>query len=60
MAQKDERPEKSERVNIGRRAFLKTAGVAPLAAGVVGAGVAELRRRRLVCVWSDPARCRSS
>ena len=45
MAQKNdknERPEKSERINIGRREFLKTAGVAPLAAGVAGAGVAEL------------------
>ena len=40
MAQKNEK-EKSERINVGRRAFLKTAGVAPLAAGVVG-GVAEL------------------
>jgi xanthine dehydrogenase YagT iron-sulfur-binding subunit len=40
MAQKNENG-KSERVNVGRRAFLKTAGVAPLAAGVIG-GVAEL------------------
>jgi xanthine dehydrogenase YagT iron-sulfur-binding subunit len=43
MAQKNdknERPEKPERINLGRRQFLKTAGVAPLAAGVVG--VAEL------------------
>ena len=40
MAQKNEK-DKSERINVGRRAFLKTAGVAPLAAGVVG-GVAEL------------------
>jgi xanthine dehydrogenase YagT iron-sulfur-binding subunit len=44
MAQKndknEQRPETSEPVNIGRRAFLKAAGVAPLAAGVVG--VAEL------------------
>ena len=35
MAQKNEK-DKSERINVGRRAFLKTAGVAPLAAGVVG------------------------
>ena len=44
MAQKNDknerRPEKPERINLGRRAFLKTAGVAPLAASVVG--VAEL------------------
>jgi xanthine dehydrogenase YagT iron-sulfur-binding subunit len=44
MAQKndknEQRPEKSERINIGRRQFLKTAGVVPIAAGVVG--VAEL------------------
>jgi len=40
MAQKNEK-EKSERINVGRRTFLKTAGVAPIAAGVVG-GVAEL------------------
>ena len=44
MAQKndknEQRPETSEPVNMGRRAFLKAAGVAPLAAGVVG--VAEL------------------
>jgi xanthine dehydrogenase YagT iron-sulfur-binding subunit len=44
MAQKndknEQRPVTSEPVNIGRRAFLKAAGVAPLAAGVVG--VAEL------------------
>jgi xanthine dehydrogenase YagT iron-sulfur-binding subunit len=39
---KDEKvqPGNSERINLGRRAFLKTAGVAPLAAGVIG--VAEL------------------
>ena len=42
MAQKNERPGKPEPVNIGRREFLKTAGVAPLAAGVAGAAVAEL------------------
>ena len=40
MAQKNEK-DKTERINVGRRAFLKTAGVAPLAAGMVG-GVAEL------------------
>ena len=40
MAQKNDK-ERPERINVGRRAFLKTAGVAPLAAGVVG-GVAEL------------------
>ena len=43
MAQKNEkndRPAKPERINLGRRAFLKTAGAAPIAAGVVG--VAEL------------------
>jgi xanthine dehydrogenase YagT iron-sulfur-binding subunit len=38
--EKDERPEKPERINIGRRQFLKAAGVVPLAAGAVG--VAEL------------------
>src|SRR3954464_5495776 len=48
MAQKNEKNEKNEidkngkteRINLGRRAFLKTAGAAPLAAGVIG--VAEL------------------
>ena len=34
-------PEKSEQINQGRRAFLKTATVAPLAAGVAGAAVAH-------------------
>ena len=38
--EKNERPAKPERINLGRRAFLKTAGAAPIAAGVVG--VAEL------------------
>src|SRR5262245_14408838 len=38
--EKDHRPDKPERINVGRRTFLKTAGVAPLAASV--AGVAEL------------------
>jgi xanthine dehydrogenase YagT iron-sulfur-binding subunit len=41
MAQKNDNNNKTERINVGRRTFLKTAGVAPLAAGVVG-GVAEL------------------
>ena len=41
MAQKNKDPEKPEQINRGRRNFLKTAGVAPLAAGVAGAVVAE-------------------
>jgi xanthine dehydrogenase YagT iron-sulfur-binding subunit len=41
MAQKNKDPEKSEQINHGRRAFLKTAGVAPLAAGVAGAAIAQ-------------------
>jgi aerobic-type carbon monoxide dehydrogenase small subunit (CoxS/CutS family) len=41
MAQKNKDPEKPEQINRGRRHFLKTAGVAPLAAGVAGAVVAE-------------------
>jgi xanthine dehydrogenase YagT iron-sulfur-binding subunit len=41
MAHKTEDPEKPEPINRGRRNFLKTAGVAPLAAGVAGAAVAH-------------------
>jgi len=41
MAQKNKDPEKPESINRGRRNFLKTAGMAPLAAGVAGAAVAE-------------------
>jgi xanthine dehydrogenase YagT iron-sulfur-binding subunit len=40
MAQKNEKNDRPEKINLGRRAFLKTAGAAPIAAGVVG--VAEL------------------
>ena len=36
---KNKDPEKSESINRGRREFLKTATVAPLAAGVAGAAV---------------------
>jgi xanthine dehydrogenase YagT iron-sulfur-binding subunit len=39
MAPKDEHPEKSDRINVSRRAFLKTAGVSGLAASVVGVEV---------------------
>jgi len=39
MAHKD--PEKPEQINRGRRQFLKATGMAPLAAGVAGAAVAE-------------------
>jgi xanthine dehydrogenase YagT iron-sulfur-binding subunit len=41
MAQKNKDPEKPEQINRSRRNFLKTAGVAPLAAGVAGAVVVE-------------------
>ena len=41
MAQKNKDPEKHEHIDRSRRNFLKTAGVAPLVAGVAGAGVAE-------------------
>ena len=41
MAQKNKDPEKPEQIDRSRRNFLKTAGVAPLAAGVAGAAVAE-------------------
>jgi xanthine dehydrogenase YagT iron-sulfur-binding subunit len=41
MAHKNKDPEKPEQINRGRRNFLKTAGVAPLVAGVAGAAVAE-------------------
>jgi len=41
MAQKNKDPEKPEQIDRGRRNFLKTAGMAPLAAGVAGAAVAE-------------------
>ena len=54
MAQKNEK-EKSERINVGRRAFLKTAGVAPIAAGVVG-GVAELEAQTSRVVGPGEAR----
>jgi xanthine dehydrogenase YagT iron-sulfur-binding subunit len=41
MAHKNKDPEKPEQIDRGRRNFLKTAGVAPLVAGVAGAAVAE-------------------
>ena len=41
MAQKNKEPEKTEQINQGRRAFLKTATAAPLAAGIAGAAVVE-------------------
>jgi xanthine dehydrogenase YagT iron-sulfur-binding subunit len=41
MAQKNKDPEKPEQIDRSRRNFLKTAGVAPLVAGVAGAAVAE-------------------
>jgi xanthine dehydrogenase YagT iron-sulfur-binding subunit len=41
MAHKNKDPETPERIDRSRRNFLKTAGVAPLVAGVAGAGVAE-------------------
>jgi xanthine dehydrogenase YagT iron-sulfur-binding subunit len=41
MAQKNKDPEKPEQINRGRRQFLKSAGVAPLAAGVAGAAIAR-------------------
>jgi xanthine dehydrogenase YagT iron-sulfur-binding subunit len=41
MAQKNKDPEKPEQIDRSRRNFLKTAGVAPLVAGVAGASVAE-------------------
>src|SRR4029077_1743805 len=41
MAQKNKDPEKPEPIDRGRRNFLKTAGMAPLAAGVAGAAVAQ-------------------
>src|SRR5215813_5363236 len=41
MAHKDKDPEKPEHIDRGRRNFLKTAGVAPLVAGVAGAAVTQ-------------------
>jgi xanthine dehydrogenase YagT iron-sulfur-binding subunit len=41
MAQKNKDPEKPEQIDRSRRNFLKTAGVAPLVAGVAGAAVAD-------------------
>jgi xanthine dehydrogenase YagT iron-sulfur-binding subunit len=41
MSQKNKDPEKPEQIDRGRRNFLKTAGMAPLAAGVAGAAVAQ-------------------
>jgi len=41
MAHKNKDPEKPEHIDRSRRNFLKTAGVAPLVAGVAGAGVAD-------------------
>jgi xanthine dehydrogenase YagT iron-sulfur-binding subunit len=41
MAHKNKDPEKSEQINRGRRQFLKATGMAPLAAGVAGAAVAQ-------------------
>jgi len=41
MAHKNRDPEKPEQIDRSRRNFLKTAGVAPLVAGVAGAVVAE-------------------
>lgn len=41
MAQKNERPEKPERINRGRRQFLKAAGAVPFAAGVAGARMVD-------------------
>jgi xanthine dehydrogenase YagT iron-sulfur-binding subunit len=41
MAHKNKDPEKPEQIDRSRRNFLKTAGVAPLVAGVAGAAVAE-------------------
>src|SRR5712691_6463676 len=42
MAPKDDFPEKSERFNVSRRNFLKTAGVGSLASAVTAVGVAEV------------------
>jgi xanthine dehydrogenase YagT iron-sulfur-binding subunit len=41
MAHKNKYPEKPEHIDRSRRNFLKTAGVAPLVAGVAGAAVAD-------------------
>ena len=41
MAHKNRDPEKPEQIDRSRRNFLKTAGVAPLVAGVAGAAIAE-------------------
>ena len=41
MAPKDEFPEKPKRFSVGRRDFLKTAGVSSLAASVVGVAEAD-------------------
>jgi xanthine dehydrogenase YagT iron-sulfur-binding subunit len=41
MAQKKKDPEKREQIDRSRRNFLKTAGVAPLVAGVAGAAVVD-------------------
>ncbi len=41
MAQKNKDPRKPEHIDRGRRQFLKATGMAPLAAGVAGAAVAE-------------------
>jgi len=41
MAHKNKDPEKPEQIDRSRRNFLKTAGVAPLVAGVAGAAIAE-------------------
>jgi len=42
MAQKNDIPEKPERINVSRRSFLKTAGVSSLAATVAGVAEAPL------------------
>ena len=42
MSQKNKDPEKPEQIDRGRRNFLKTAGMAPLAAGV-GFGCFSMR-----------------
>jgi len=53
MAQKNKDPEKPEQIDRSRRNFLKTAGVAPLVAGVAGAAVADAQTAAAVVGQGD-------
>jgi len=55
MAQKNKDPEKREQIDRSRRNFLKTAGVAPLVAGVAGAAAADAQTGAAVVGPGDVA-----